>query len=112
VKRIRQFPKSRGSASLELLGILPAMILVIMILIQAGAFVYAMNGANQAVRDGARAKSLGQSPSTAVHSSLPGGITAKRISHVAGENALELEVSVPTFVPRADFTITRTADMP
>lgn len=88
------------------------MILVILILVQAGAFVYATNGANQAVRDGARAKSLGQSASTAVHASLPGAINAKRISHVAGENAIELEVTVPTFIPRADFSVTRTADMP
>lgn len=112
MKKARLQQRDRGSSTLEIVGILPIVIVVLLVLLQVGAFVYALNGANQAVRDAARAASLGSSATAAAEASLPGAIKVKRLEKISSPNRYELEVTVPKFIPFTDLTVTRVADMP
>ncbi len=100
----------RGSAALELLGVIPVVVVVLLLLVQVCAAGYTVLATNQAVRDGARAHSLGQSVPTAVDHSLPGGLDAERVE-VAGDTVL-VEVRVPRVAVLPTFTVTREAAMP
>ena len=100
----------RGSSAVELVGALPVVVVVVLVALQALAGVYATQATNQAVRDGARAQSLGQPVDVAVERSLPGGLTVERIGYPAG--GVELEVRVPRVLPGLDLTVTREAFMP
>lgn len=112
ILRIRRAVRraDRGSASLELLGLMPVIVLVMCALLYASSVVYTVNAANQAVRDGARAMSLGQSAEAAVHRSLPDSIDVQRISYPAGAVRLEVRSVKMAMFPRV--TVTREATMP
>ena len=65
----------RGSSALEVLGIMPVVVLVVLALLQVGPLLVTTLATNQAVRDGARAMSLGRSVPAAstVAAGRPGG---------------------------------------
>lgn len=103
--------RERGSASIEMVGALPIIVVVVLVLFQVCAVVYATQAANQAVRDGARAMSLGRSVDAAVDASLPGGLTAQRITY-PGDGAVRLELRAPGLAFLPEVVIERTAVMP
>lgn len=104
--------RERGSASLELLGVMPVVAVLVVALLQVAAAVYTTHATNQAVRDGARALSLGRSAEVAVARSLPGGLEASSITYVSGGEGLRIEVDVPRIAVFPPMTVERTAVMP
>ncbi|QAY64376.1 hypothetical protein ET495_15470 [Xylanimonas allomyrinae] len=100
----------RGSSTLEMLGAIPVVILVMLVVVQVCAFTWTALAADQAVRDGARALSLGRSADAAVRRSLPGGLDARSVD-VVGERVV-IRVDVPRFPVVPAMTITRDASMP
>ncbi len=61
-----------GVASVELLGIIPLGLLLALIGLQVGAFMWAVTNVNEAVRQGARAQSLGRDGCAAARATLAG----------------------------------------
>lgn len=108
--RRHRLRSERGSASLEILGLLPAVVLVLCTLLYVASAVYTVNAANQAVRDGARALSLGRPAEGAVLRSLPDSIPVQRITYPAGGVRLEVRTVRLPLLPQ--LTIVREATMP
>jgi hypothetical protein len=102
--------RERGSSTVELLGVLPVVVVVLLALLQTVAVTYTTHATNQAVRDGARALSLGRPVAVAVDRSLPGGLHADRITFPDG--GVRLEVKVPRIAVFPEMTVTREAAMP
>jgi len=100
----------RGSSAIEVLGIMPVVVIVILALLQVAAAAVTTLAANQAVRDGARAMSLGRSVPAAVEASLPGGMHADQITYPA--NGVRIEVPVLRIGIFPSFTVVREAAMP
>ena len=96
-----------GSASLELIGMLPIVGIVLAALVQAGAGVYALQGTTDAVRQAARAASLGQDVEQAAQRALPGGLTVEDVDVTPG-GRVTLSVEGPGLLP----TIRRSAELP
>jgi len=99
----------RGSSTIEVLGIVPVVVVLVLCLIQVCFFAYAVLGANQAARDGARAASLGRSAAVAVDRSLPGALDASVTT--AGER-VAVRVPVPRVQPFPQLVVERDATMP
>lgn len=111
----------RGAASVELIGVVATLLVVASMCVQ-GLFLAQIGAATEkAVRDGARAATLGhdvraeverQLPSWAHIESLTTGTAA--IPSCAGR-CVRLEVRVPLVLPgitSSSFTLTRDADLP
>jgi hypothetical protein len=109
-RRLPDRRDERGSSALEVLGIMPIFVVVVLALLQVGAAAVTTLAANQAVRDGARAMSLGRSVPAAVDRSLPGGMAAQSITYPAG--AVRIEVPVLRIGIFPSFTVVREATMP
>jgi hypothetical protein len=92
------------------LGIMPIVVVVILTLLQVAAAAFTTHAANQAVRDGARAMSLGLSVPVAVDASLPDNLHADQITYPAGGVRIEVPVLRIGIFP--SFTVTREAAMP
>ncbi|QTE29952.1 TadE/TadG family type IV pilus assembly protein [Pengzhenrongella sicca] len=113
MRRLRR--EDRGSAALEVVGVLPVVAIVLLALLQGIAAAYATHATNQAVRDGARALSLGSSAADAelaVTRSLPSGLAVEHFTVVAGGDGVRLEVRVPRIGVFPQLTVDRTAIMP
>ncbi|GIG19404.1 hypothetical protein Cch01nite_01280 [Cellulomonas chitinilytica] len=93
-----------------MLGLVPIFVAVVLAFLQVAAFGLTAHAANQAVRDGARAASLGRSVPAAVDASLPNGLRTAQITYPAG--AVRIEVPVPRIAIFPSFTVTRQAVMP
>ncbi|MBE7699032.1 pilus assembly protein [Oerskovia sp. Sa1BUA8] len=102
--------KERGSSTIEILGMLPVVVVTLFVLLQLCAFTWAVAGANQAVRDGARAKSLDRPVAAAVEASLPSGLSVHSL-RVEGERVV-LQVEVPRIAVFPSMTVQREATMP
>lgn len=103
--------RDEGSASLEVLGLVPTVVVLLGILLYAASFVYTVHAANQAVRDGARALSLGQAAGPAIQRSLPGAVEVASVTYpVTGGVRLEVRTVDVGYAPQ--MTVTRTAVMP
>ena len=79
-------------------------------LLQVAAAAVTTLATNQAVRDGARAMSLGRSVPVAVDASLPGNMQAESITYPAGGVRIEVPVLRIGIFP--SFTVVREAAMP
>lgn len=102
--------RERGSSTIEILGMLPVVVVTLFALLQVCAFAWTVAGANQAVRDGARAKSLDRPVAAAVDASLPSGLSVRSL-RVEGERVV-LELEVPRIAVFPAMTVTRDATMP
>lgn len=102
-------PGDRGSSTIEVLGVVPIVGALVLCLVQVCFVAFAVLGANQAVRDGARAASLGRSAELAVDRSLPGTLDASVTT--AGER-VAVRVPVPRVKPFPQFVVERDARMP
>jgi hypothetical protein len=102
--------RDEGTSTLEVLGFAPIAVLIILVVLQVIAFTMTVTAANQAVRDGARAMSLGRSAEVAIERSLPDNLSASRITYPAG--AVRIEVRVPRIAIMPQLTVERQATMP
>lgn len=115
--------RDEGVASLELLGILPLVFVIAAIGLQVGAYLWAVTNTNEAVRQGARAQSLGKDGCAAAEATLASSLVQERPCSSSGggsgpfsNDSVTLVVRVPTlglverFLP--DVTVTRTAVLP
>lgn len=103
--------RDSGVASLELLGMIPLVFVIAALGLQVGAFLWAVTNTNEAVRQGARAQSLGESGCDAAAGTLarsldvvscratggPGMYTPSTVSLVVEVPVLGL---VDEYVPR------------
>jgi hypothetical protein len=88
----------RGQASVELLGALPAVLLVALVLFQIGAVGYASVLAGSAAEAGALAMAAGADPASGARESLPGWSRA-RASVSTGRGRVEIRLRPPSPVP-------------
>lgn len=107
----RRLRGERGTASIEVVALMPVVVLVVLIGFQLMYATGTINATNQAVRDGARAQSLDQSVSAAVDRSLPGSLSAESVT-VGGNGRVTVRVKVPRVGFFPEFVITRSAVMP
>lgn len=103
--------RERGSSALEVTGLMGVVVLLLLLGLQVGAAVYTTQAANQAVRDGARALSLGDDAAQAVERSLPGSLTARSVTY-PGAGAVRIEVVVPSLKVLPELVVSREAVMP
>jgi hypothetical protein len=82
----------------ELLGALPAVLIVAFVLFQIGAVGYASVLAGSAAEAGALAMAAGADPATGARESLPGWSRA-RASVAAGHGRVEVRLRPPSPVP-------------
>lgn len=87
----------RGQASVELLGSLPALLLVGLVLLQAGAVGYASVLAGNAAEAGALAMAAGGDPPAGVRESLPGWSRA-RARVEAGHGRVRVHLRPPALL--------------
>ncbi len=104
--------RQRGSASLELVGLLPIVVLVCMLLLQGAAALFATQAASDAVRQAARADSLGGDPRAAAEAALPGGLRVEALSSFGPGHGARLSVRVPRLSPIPQIIVTREAVLP
>ncbi|ADG75456.1 TadE family protein [Cellulomonas flavigena DSM 20109] len=103
--------RDEGSASLELVGLVPTVVALLGLMLYAASFVYTVHAANQAVRDGARALSLGQPAGPAIDRSLPGAVEVAAVTYPStGGVRLEVRTVDVGYLPQ--MTVTRYAVMP
>ncbi len=120
IRRPRRPDSDRGVASLELLGMTPMVLLFAVLALQVGAFLWGITSANEAVRQGARAQSLGDNGCSAARDTLTDTLDVVSCSASGGSGrssaSVRLVVDVPVltlvedFVP--DVRITRDAYLP
>lgn len=103
--------RDRGSASIEVVGLLPLVVVVVLALVQGGGAVYAVQGASDAVRQAARASSLGGDALRSAEDALPSGLTVDGLRE-PGDGHVVLRVRIPRIVPIGPATVTREAELP
>jgi hypothetical protein len=87
----------RGSASIELIGVLPFLLLAILVAAQLALAGQALWSAAIAARAGARADLVGGSPGTAARAALPMPLRAD--AEVGARDGVSVEVPVPRLLP-------------
>jgi hypothetical protein len=90
----------RGSASIELLGSLPYLILAALLAWQLLLVATTLTAAQNAARNGSRAASLGDNPITAATGSLPDWLADDATAQSPpGSNRVTVTVPVPIVAP-------------
>ena len=104
--------RDRGVASIEIVGLLPLVALVVSMILQFVASAYTANAAESAARAAARAYSLGQDPTTAARRSLPSGIQPVSVTVHGPKHAATVTVRIPrtSVLPLHD--VSKTVVMP
>jgi hypothetical protein len=102
----------RGSASVELVGLLPLVLLVLLAAAQVMTYALSAHAASQAARDAARAYSLDQSPGAAARASLPGGVQLVDVSTYGPDHGVRVTVQAPPVLFVTDRRISRAVTMP
>ena len=109
---IRRSRSERGTASIELVAIVPMVMFVVVVVFQVLASAYTVQAASQAARDGARAYSLGRSPEVAARNSLPGTVRLVEVTRVGPHHGVRVTVQGPVYLVIGDRTVTREVIMP
>ena len=104
--------RSRGSASIEMVAILPVVLLMMLLAFYVIAVSYTTHAASQAARDAARAFSLDQSPQAAASASLPGGVSLVAVTTFGPYHGVRVEVSGPAMLPENFRRVERAVTMP
>lgn len=109
--------RDAGSAALELIGLLPVVGLLLVLVVQASAAAYAVQGASDAVRQAARARSLDGDGAirTAAAEALPGGLRVDDVDAVTSDGlpGVRLQVRLPArLIPVGPTVVVRTAYLP
>ncbi len=87
----------RGTASVELIGVLPALLLVVLIAAQLVAAGYALWSAALAARAGARAELVDRDGAAAATEALPTLLRSR--ARVRDGDAVSVSVPVPSLLP-------------
>ena len=90
----------RGQAAIEVVGTLPALLLLAVVLLQLLAAGYSAVLAAQGAEAGALALATGREPRSAVRAALPGW-TRSRASVVVGRGAVAVALRPPGLLPGA-----------
>ena len=102
----------RGTASIELVAIVPLVMFVVVAVCQVLVSASTVQAASQAARDGARAYSLGRSPEAAVAASLPGHVRLVEVTRLGPHHGVRVTVQGPVYLVVGDRTVTREVIMP
>jgi len=106
----------RGTSTLEVAGLAPMLLLVLIVMLYAGFALYGVSATQTAARHAARAASLGQDPVSAARAALPGWLEPEVSTAPAGSSgdgtAVRVRTDLPGFLPGTDLTVTREAVMP
>lgn len=107
--------RDRGTASIEVVALVPIILLVSSMMLQVGVAVWTTVAADTAARQVARAVTLGEgNPQAVANRSLPGLLTVKEWDQSGGDDEVRITLSVE--VPRVSllpqFTVRRDAVMP
>jgi Flp pilus assembly protein TadG len=107
--------QERGTASLEIVALVPIILLVGTMMLQLGVAVWTTVAADTAARQVARAVALGgDDPQGVANRSLPGSLTARPFTPDIGadEVRVTLSVDIPRVSLLPQFTVRRDAVMP
>lgn len=104
--------RDRGTASIEMVGLVPMVVLIMLLALQVLTIAYTVHGASQAARDAARAYSLGESPEAAAAASVPGGVSLVSVTTFGPRHGVRVEVQAPPVFKLGDGRITREVTMP
>jgi pilus assembly protein CpaE len=106
----------RGTATLEVAGLAPLILLVLIVMLYAGFALYGVSATQTAARHAARAAALGQDPAAAARAALPGWLEPQVTSAPAGSSpdgtVVRVRTDLPDFLPGTDLAVTREAVMP
>lgn len=112
MRRARPRPDDGGVASVEVVALLPWLLVIALAALQLAATVWTVTSADLAVRQAARAGSLGRDPRVAAERALPAGLSVKRLERFGPDNGVRLVVGVPRVSLIPSFDITRTVELP
>jgi hypothetical protein len=104
--------RDRGSASIEMVGLLPVVLGVLVLALQVLIFAYTAHGASQAAREAARAYSLDQSPGAAAQASLPGAVSLVSVTTFGPDHGVRVVVEAPQMLFLTDRQVARSVTMP
>lgn len=104
--------RDRGTASIEMVGILPLVLIIMLLALQIMAMAYTAHGASQAARDAARAYSLDQSPQAAAAASVPGGVSLVSVTTFGPNHGVRVVVQAPPVQMLGNRQVTREVTMP
>jgi hypothetical protein len=104
--------RERGTAGIEMVGLLPLVLIAGMLTLQAGAAMWTASTTSEAARSAARAYSLGLDARGAAEGSLPGSIKVVSVTLFGPEHGVRLTTEVPRVSPLPAFRVTRQVIMP
>ena len=104
--------RDRGTASIELVALVPVVLVVLVFALQVLMMVYTAHGASQAARDAARAYSLDASPEAAARASLPGAVTLVSVVTFGPDHGARVTVEAPPLLLLGDRRVTREVTFP
>lgn len=104
--------RDRGNASIEMVGLVPVVLTVLVLTLQVLVLTYTAHGASQAARDAARAYSLNQSPQAAAQDSLPGAVSLVSVTTFGPNHGVRVVVEAPRMLFIVDRQISRQVTMP
>lgn len=118
--RVRRPRDDRGTTTLEVAGMAPLVLLIMLLILQGVVALYAVSTAQTAVRQAAREFSQSGDANTGpartvLEESVPGWmrIRSQQIDFTAaGDRRVRATFDIPDVVPFYDVTITREAVMP
>lgn len=90
--------ESRGQGAIELAGVLPVVLMVIVLLVQGFLAMTAVSDVRDAARDGARAEVDGRSAHAAAMASLPSWIENPSVSS-CGRGCVRVRGQIPLGIP-------------
>jgi hypothetical protein len=100
--RLPHAASERGSASAELIAVIPALVVAVLIAVQLVAVGYSLWSAGLAARAGARAAHVGADPAAAARGALPPALrngAAVREGEAGGGDEVSVRVAVPRVLP-------------
>ncbi|MDX6277922.1 MAG: hypothetical protein QOJ72_2050 [Nocardioidaceae bacterium] len=100
-----------GTSTLEVAGMAPLVVLVILILVQAAMALYGITTAQTAARQGARAYSQGNDPYAIVRKSVPSWMGVDVQTYGPG-HGVKATVDLPDILPGYNLKVTRETVMP
>lgn len=106
----RRAELQRGSATLEVVALVPIMLLVALFTLQLGVAGWTASQTQEAARQAARAQGMGLDARVAAERALPGALEVDQIT--GGGGSVALRVVVPRVSPLPQFKVVRRAVMP
>lgn len=93
----RRLSSERGTASAELVAVIPALLAGVLIAVQLAAVGFSLWGAGLAARAGARSSLIGEDGAAAARDALPGLL--RKDADVEDADEVSVEVSIPRVLP-------------